>query len=158
MYALSVLQGTLDKSRQQTAYITVAREKWVSARLLPAVAGSSRSPRLLGKAPPKAFFSFTHGSHNNTSWIHHRENQLQPRPGLALITAGFLLVGMSTKAKNYDSYSKKAASSQAHIAVGFSQHLQILQMGAILLVSSSSSNTSVYLDSCTHSNFSRRRL
>lgn len=81
MYALTVLQGTLDKSMQQTAYIMSAREACVSAQLLPSVAGSSGSPGLLPNAPPKGIFSFTHGICTNTSWIHHWNNQLHPKPG-----------------------------------------------------------------------------
>ena len=79
--ALAVLQGTLDKSMQQTAYIMSAREACVSAQLLPSVAGSSGTPGLLPNAPPKGIFSFTHGSCTNTSWIHHWNNQLHPKPG-----------------------------------------------------------------------------
>lgn len=53
-YALTVLQGTLDKSMQKTAYIMSGREKCVSAQLLPAVPGSSSTPGLLQNSPPKA--------------------------------------------------------------------------------------------------------
>ena len=81
MYALTVLQGTLDKSMQQTAYIMSAREAYVSAQLLPSVAGSSGTPGLLPNAPPKGIFSFTNGGCTNTSWIHHRNNQLHSKPG-----------------------------------------------------------------------------
>ncbi len=55
MYALTVQQGTLDKSMQQTAYIISTRETCVSAQLLPSVAGSRSTPGQLQNAPPKAF-------------------------------------------------------------------------------------------------------